>query len=66
MCKAGTCSVASTGAVVAAWCPSLGGVWVLLPGRSTLELAVCSGKLDLKCHPVKWKRLDSRHWDCGI
>lgn len=52
-CKAGRTRVASTGAVMAAWCPPLDGVWVLLPGRGTLGLSVCSDKLDLTCHPVK-------------
>lgn len=40
---------------MAARCPPLDGVWVLLPSRSTLGLSVCSGKLDLQCHPVKRK-----------
>lgn len=38
---------------MAAWCPPLDEVWVLLPERSTLGLSVCSDKLDLKCHPIK-------------
>ena len=45
--------MASTGAVVAARCSPLDGV--LLPASSTLGLSVCFGKLDLKCHPIKWK-----------
>lgn len=40
---------------MAARCPLLDGIWVLLPGRSILGLSVCSGKPDLKCHPIKWE-----------
>lgn len=54
-CKGGISSMASIGEAVEAPCPLLDGVWALLPGRSTLGLSMCSGKLDLKCHPVKWQ-----------